>query len=171
MYEGFTELPQHEAYTELRRILLDMKCQLIITVPPDALEVRQGSWFGLTPVTMAKHLRFRFFTQDAGTRILSQAFWPTVLVASLIMFYTTCVTLLVIAATITTRFWTVPLLANPLSFVILALISLIGLLALLHLYGYLRRKNAVHKVLRLLKARGSPLHRSIKAARLQKSKH
>ena len=169
MHEGFTELPQQEAYTELRRILLDMKCQLVVTVPPDALEVRQGSWFGLTPVSMAKHLRFRLYGQEEGTRITGNAFWPTVLVASLAVFYTTCLILLIIAATIITNFWMIPLLTAPLSFVILGLLVIIGVLALLHMYGYMRRSNALNKVLRILKARGSALHRSIRAARIRKA--
>lgn len=168
MHEGFTELTQQEAYTELRRILLDLKCQLIITVPPDAIEVRQGSWFGLTPVSMAKHLRFRLYSQENGTRIVSRAYWPTVLVASLVVFYTTCLILLTVAATVITNFWMTPLLADPLSYVIIGLMGLIGILVLLHVYGYFRRTNALNKVLRLLKARGSALHRSIRAARVRK---
>jgi len=169
MHEGFTELAQHEAYTELRRILLDMKCQLVITLPPDALEVRQGSWFGLTPISMAKHLRFRLYSQENGTRIISQAFWPTVLVASLVVFYTTCLILLVIAATVITNFWSTPLLSDPLSYVIISLMGLICVLAMLHVYGYFRRTNALDKVLRLLKARGSPLHQSLRTARIRKT--
>ena len=169
MHEGFTELAQHEAYTELRRILLDMKCQLVITLPPDALEVRQGSWFGLTPISMAKHLRFRLYSQENGTRIISQAFWPTVLVASLVVFYTTCLILLVIAATVITNFWSTPLLSDPLSYVIISLMGLICVLAMLHVYGYFRRTNALDKVLRLLKARGSPLHKSLRTARIRKT--
>jgi hypothetical protein len=168
MHEGFTELTQQEAYTELRRILLDLKCQLVITVPPDALEVRQGSWFGLTPVSMAKHLRFRFYSEENGTRIVGHAYWPTVLVASLVVFYTTCLILLTVAATVVTNFWMTPLLADPLSYVLIGLMGLIGILVLFHVYGYFRRSNALNKVLRLLKARGSTLHRSIRAARIRK---
>jgi hypothetical protein len=169
MREGFTEFNHQEAYTELRRILLDMKCQLIITVPPDALEVRQGSWFGLTPLSMAKHIRFRLYGQEDGTRIGGHAYWPTVLVSSLVAFYTTCLILLAIAATVITQFWTTPLLSNPLSYVIIGLLGIIGILAILHLYAYFRRANALTKILRLLKARGSSLHRSIRVARIRKS--
>ena len=169
MHEGFTELAQQEAYTELRRILLDLKCQLIVTIPPDALEVRQGSWFGLTPVNMAKHLRFRLYSQENGTRIIGLAFWPTVLVASLVVFYTTCLILLTIAAMVVTSFWMTPLLSDPLNYVLISLLGIIGLLVILHVYGYLRRTNALNKVLRLLKARGTPLHQSIRAARIRKS--
>jgi hypothetical protein len=168
MHEGFTELPKKEAYIELRRILLDMNCQLVFMVPPDALEVRQGSWFGLTPVSMAKHLRFRLYGQEDGTLIKCQAFWPAVLVASLVVFYTACLALITIAATVITQFWTTPLLSAPFSFVILGLMGLIALLALLHVYAYLRRTNALTKVLRILKARGSILHRSVRAARIRK---
>ena len=168
MPEGLTELTQPEAYAELRRILLDMKCQLVITLPPDALEVRQGSWFGLTPSSMAKHLRFRLHSQEDGTRVVGQAFWPTVLVASLVVFYTACLILLIVAATVVTNFWVNPLLLDPLSYVIIVLLGLIGVLAMLHVYGYYCRTATLNKVLKLLKARGSPLHRSIRAARIRK---
>lgn len=169
MPEGFTELTKQEAYTELRRILLDMKCQLVLTVPPDAIEVRQGSWFGLTPVSMAKHLRIRLYSKGDGTQIVGQAFWPNVLVASLVVFYTACLILLMVAATVVTNFWLNPLLSDPLNFVIIILFGLIGVLALLHVYGYFRRSAALNRVIKLLKARGSPLHRHIRAARIRKS--
>ena len=169
MPEGFTELTQQEAYTELRRLLLDMKCQLVLTVPPDAIEVRQGSWFGLTPVSMAKHLRFRLYSKVDGTRIVGQAFWPTILVASLAVFYTTCLILLIIAATVVTNFWMNPLLSDPLNYVVIILFGLIAVLALLHVYGYFQRTVALNRVLKILKARGSPLHQRIRAARIRKS--
>lgn len=68
MLERITGLPLDDAYTELRRILLDKKCQILKMVPPYAIEVRQGSWAGVSPITMAKNLRFRLFQEKQVRR-------------------------------------------------------------------------------------------------------
>lgn len=168
MYEGLTELTVDDAYTELRRILLDMRCQLLWTIPPEAIEVRQGSWIGLSPVSMAKHLRFRLYHKDNSTRITSVAYWPMVLIASLVVFYSACFFLLGIITYIATQAWVIPLLRAPFGLVIITLFGIILLLAILHVYSYIKRSNAIQKILNLLKARGSPLHRRVKEARLRK---
>lgn len=168
MKESFTELPIEDAYAELRRILLDMKCQLLLTIPPNAIEVRQGSWVGFTPVNMAKHLRFRLYGEREGTRIQTIAYWPMVLTASLVVFYTACFVLLSVIASVMTQLWQIPLLLAPLGPVILGLIGLIIFLAIVHVYSYLLRSNVNNKILNLLKARGSVFHRQIKEARLRK---
>ena len=169
MQEGFTELSLNDAYAELRRILLDMKCQPLWTIPPDAIEVRQGSWVGLSPLSMAKHLRFRLYAESEGTRLEGIAYWPMVLIASLVVLYTSCFFLLGFVALLITQGGLIPLLRAPLGFVIIFLLGLVLLLAVLHIYSYHRRSSAVRRVLLLMKARGSPLHQQIRKARLRKS--
>ncbi len=170
MLEGFTELPLNDAYTELRRILLDMKCQLLWTIPPDAIEVRQGSWFGLSPISMAKHLRFRLFTESGGTRLEAVAYWPMILIASLISLYTACIFLLGLVAFLITQTGTIPLIGAPLGLIVLILGGIVTVLAMLHIYSYLLRSKAIQNILLLIKARGSPLHRKVREARIRKTK-
>ncbi len=169
MHEGFTELPLNDAYAELRRILLDMTCQPLWTIPPNAIEVRQGSWVGLSPLSMAKHLRFRLYSESEGTRLEGLAYWPMVLIASLVVFYTACFFLLGLVALLITQGGTLPLLSLPLGIVVLILIGIVLLLAGLHIYSYLKRSSAIRRIMLLMKARGSPLHRQIRKARLGKS--
>jgi len=169
MHEGFTELSLKDAYAELRRILLDMKCQLLRTIPPEAIEVRQGSWVGLSPLSMAKHLRFRLYVESNGTRLEGLAYWPMVLIASLVVFYTACFFLLGLIGLLITQSGTIPLLNAPLGLVVLILFGTVMLLAVLHIYSYLRRSSPLRQIMLLMKARGSPLHQQIRKARLRKS--
>jgi hypothetical protein len=170
MLEGFTELPLNDAYAELRRILLDMKCQLLWTIPPDAIEVRQGSWLGLSPTSMAKHLRFRLFSESEGTRLEAVAYWPMILIASLISFYTACIFLLGLVALLVTQAGTLTLLTAPFGLIVLILGGLVIVLGMVHIYSYLKRSKAIQNIMLLIKARGSPLHRKIREARIRKAK-
>lgn len=170
MIEGFTEFSIEDAYAELRRILLDMKCQPLWTIPPEAIEVRQGSWLGMSPVTMAKNLRFRLYPKNQGTRITSSAYWPMALSASFIALYSACFFLLSIIAYITIQMTSMPLINSPFGLFIIVLFGIVIILVLLHTYSYIKRSKALHKILNLLSARGSSLHRRIQEARLRKSR-
>ncbi len=169
MIEGYTELSQDNAYTELRRILLDFKCQILQTIPPEAIEVRQGSWLGVSPWTMAKHLRFRLYAEKEGTRLEGTAYWPMLLIASIIAFYTASFFLLGIVVLLITQGGTIALLSAPLGLVVLILGGIVIFLGALHIYSYQLKSNAIRKIMRLLKARGSLLHQQLREARLRKS--
>ncbi len=168
MLEEFTELALDDAYLELRRILLDMKCQFLWTIPPSAIEVRQGSWVGLSPVSMAKHLRIRLYGKTEGTQIVGIAFWPMVLIASLVVFYVACFFLLGIVILIVTNWGTISLLRTLFWPILLSLLGFVIFLVCIHIYCYVMRKNALRKIMNLMRARGSPLHRRIKNARLHR---
>jgi hypothetical protein len=168
MFEGFSELSLNDAYTELRRILLDMKCQPLWTIPPEAIEVRQGSWLGLSPSSMVKHIRFRLSRSADGTRLEGVVYWPLILTASLVIFYTACFFLLGFVALIITQGGMIPLFRTPFGTVVVSLILIVVLLSLIHFYSYLKRWTTPRQILLLMKVRGSPMHRRIRDARMRK---
>lgn len=161
MQEGFTELPIEDAYAELRIILQEMECQFLQTIPPNAIEARQGRWNGLTPVSMAKNLKFRLFNKSQGTRVEGSAYWPLELVAAILGFYSLCFFLMMVAIAILTNWFTFPLIGL-FGIIYVLLFSFFMILALIHIFCYLKRTVVIHQILNLLKARGSHLHRRIK---------
>jgi hypothetical protein len=167
MQEGFTEFRIEDAYTELRVILRDMKCQFLHTIPPNAIEARQGRWNGLTPVSMAKNLKFRLYNRTQGTQIESSAYWPLELIAAIIGFYSLCFFLMMVAMAILTNWFTLPLI-GVFGVIYLFLFGLFLLLALLHIFCYLKRVVVLHQILNLLKVRGSHLHQRIKEGHRRK---
>ncbi len=158
MSENTTSLSLTDTYLELWRTLITMGCQILKAIPPYAIAVRQGSWFGVFPESMAKHIRFELTPNTRGTKIRSDTYWPTVLAGCLAMGYTTCLFSLFLATIIFTQQSPVPLLRTPYGYVIMGLTGLVVLLVILHLYSYLGRNIVARRILITLRVRGSPLH-------------
>jgi hypothetical protein len=77
MLERTTSLPPNEAYEELRKILLKDKCKIIEEEPFKSILVEQGSWFGYSPKTFKKIIKFDFIPESTGTRIVSETSWTS----------------------------------------------------------------------------------------------
>lgn len=165
MQEKTTDLPIVDAYVALRRILIERKCQIVRASPPYSIVVQQGSWLGFSPKTMAKFIQFQLTPDGQGTRVRSVTYWSNILVGSLAIGYTACLFILSFAAIILLQSEVISLTSSPSGQLILALIGIIFLLILMHLYSYVRRTTITKKILALLKARGSPLHVKLTSVR------
>lgn len=69
MCETFTSVPIEEAYANLKKILLDNKCKLLVEDWPKSICVRQGSLSGVFPLSAKKVVSFYFYSEGSGTKI------------------------------------------------------------------------------------------------------
>ncbi|MFX1563761.1 MAG: hypothetical protein ACFFDP_10715 [Promethearchaeota archaeon] len=158
MQEETTDLPIVDAYVELRRILIERKCQIVRASPPNSIVVQQGSWLGFSPTTMSKFINFQLTTSGEVTKVRSVTYWSNILTGSLAMGYTACFFILGFASLILLNSEIIPFPGSPSGQLILSLSGIIFLLILMHLYSYVRRATITKKILTLLRVRGSPLH-------------
>jgi hypothetical protein len=57
------------AYSELKALLLEKNCRIIAEEAPVLISVRQGSLWGISPVTAKKNVNYRLAAVESGTRI------------------------------------------------------------------------------------------------------
>ncbi len=58
-----------KVYSKLKRLLLAKDCRIVGENVPTLILVRQGSLWGISPVTAKKNLNYRFDAVESGTRI------------------------------------------------------------------------------------------------------
>jgi hypothetical protein len=70
LVERNLDLEIHEAYADLKAVLLQKGCKVIAEKPPTFISVRQGSLWGVSPRTSKKVISYRFSSEDSRTRIV-----------------------------------------------------------------------------------------------------
>lgn len=167
MQENTTTLPIQDAYLALQRILSETRCTILRTIPPFSIEVLQGSWTGLSPGSMTKHIYFHLESESKGTRIQAKTYWPFSLIASLLGGYTACFFILLIAVFVLSPYTILPFVRTPSGLFFIGLGVLIFILGILHIYSYLGRSVSAQRILLTLRIRGSPLHMKRTKVRLR----
>ena len=69
MVELTVDLEIEKAYAELRALLLEKGCKIDAEEAPTLISVRQGSLWGISPLTAKKVVNCRLASVDSGTRI------------------------------------------------------------------------------------------------------
>ncbi|MBN1245132.1 hypothetical protein JXA31_06020 [Candidatus Bathyarchaeota archaeon] len=69
MVERTVGLEIEKAYADLKAVLLEKNCRIIEEEAPTFISVRQGSLWGISPLTAKKNVNYRFDAVDSGTRI------------------------------------------------------------------------------------------------------
>jgi hypothetical protein len=69
LVERTVRLEVAKAYTELKEFLLEKNCTIIAEEAPVFISVRQGSLWGISPLTAKKTLNYRLAAVDSRTRI------------------------------------------------------------------------------------------------------
>ncbi|MBN1357829.1 hypothetical protein JW988_03575 [Candidatus Bathyarchaeota archaeon] len=69
MVERNVGLEIEKAYAELKAVLLEKNCMINAEEAPVRISVRQGSLWGVSPVTAKKNVNYRLEAVDSGTRI------------------------------------------------------------------------------------------------------
>ena len=67
--ERIVSLEVGKAYAELKALLLEKNCRIIAEEAPVLISIRQGSVWGISPVTAKKTVNYRLASVDSGTRI------------------------------------------------------------------------------------------------------
>ena len=70
LLERNVKLEIHEAYENLKAVLLQKGCKVIAEEPPTFISVRQGSLWGISPRTSKKVVSCRLSPKDSETRIV-----------------------------------------------------------------------------------------------------
>ena len=69
LVERTVSLEIEKAYADLKAVLLEKNCKVIEEKAPVSISVRQGSLWGISPVTAKKNVNYRLDAVDSGTRI------------------------------------------------------------------------------------------------------
>jgi hypothetical protein len=69
LVERTVGLEIEKAYADLKAVLLEKNCRIIEEEAPTFISVRQGSLWGISPLTAKKNVNYRFDAVDSGTRI------------------------------------------------------------------------------------------------------
>jgi hypothetical protein len=69
LVERTVGLEVEKAYAELKAVLLEKNCRIIAEEAPVLISVRQGSLWGISPVTAKKNVNYRLASIESGTRI------------------------------------------------------------------------------------------------------
>jgi len=69
LVERTVDLKVEKAYAELNALLLVKNCRIIAEEAPVFISVKQGSLWGISPVTAKKKLNYRLAAANSGTRI------------------------------------------------------------------------------------------------------
>jgi len=59
-----------KAYADLKAVLLDKDCKIILEDPPKEILVQQGSLWGISPKTAKKTISVNLVTVDSGTKVI-----------------------------------------------------------------------------------------------------
>jgi hypothetical protein len=62
-------LEVEKAYAGLKAVLLEKNCRIIAEEAPTLISVRQGSLWGISPVSAKKKVDYRFASVEGGTRV------------------------------------------------------------------------------------------------------
>lgn len=60
-----------DAYTQLKTLLTQKECKILLEDPPKSLTVKQGSLWGTSPKTAKKAIHFQFSPNNSGTEVTS----------------------------------------------------------------------------------------------------
>jgi hypothetical protein len=69
LVERTVSLEIEKAYAGLKAVLLEKNCKIISEEAPTLISVRQGSLWGISPLTAKKNVNYRLASVDSGTRI------------------------------------------------------------------------------------------------------
>jgi hypothetical protein len=69
LVERTVSLEIKKAYADLKAVLLEKNCTIIAEEVPVLISVRQGSLWGISPLTAKKVVNYRLAAVDSGTRI------------------------------------------------------------------------------------------------------
>jgi len=69
LVERTVGLEVEKAYAELKALLLEKNCRIIAEEAPGLISVRQGSLWGISPLTAKKVVNYRLVSVDSGTQI------------------------------------------------------------------------------------------------------
>jgi hypothetical protein len=69
LVERIVSLEVEKAYGELKAVLLEKNCRITSEEAPVLISVRQGSLWGISPVTAKKTVNYRLASVDSGTHI------------------------------------------------------------------------------------------------------
>ena len=69
LVERTVSLEIEKAYADLKAVLLEKNCKVMEEKAPVSISVRQGSLWGISPVTAKKNVNYRLDTVESGTRI------------------------------------------------------------------------------------------------------
>ena len=69
LVERTVGLEVEKAYADLKAVLLEKNCRIVAEEAPVFISVRQGSLWGISPVTAKKNVNYRLAPADSGTRI------------------------------------------------------------------------------------------------------
>jgi hypothetical protein len=69
LVERTVSLEIEKAYAELKAVLLEKNCRITAEEAPAFISVRQGSLWGISPLTAKKNVNYRLASVDSGTRI------------------------------------------------------------------------------------------------------
>ena len=69
LVERIVSLEIEKAYAELKAILLEKNCRIMEEEVPVRITVRQGSLWGISPVSARKNVDYRLVSVEGGTRV------------------------------------------------------------------------------------------------------
>jgi hypothetical protein len=69
VFERTVNLDVEETYVKSRQLLLGKGCQVVSEEKPNAVVVKQGSLWGVSPKTAKKILTLRFSSSEGGTQV------------------------------------------------------------------------------------------------------
>ena len=69
LVERIVSLEIEKAYAELKAILLEKNCRIMEEEVPVRITVRQGSLWGISPVSARKNADYRLVSVEGGTRV------------------------------------------------------------------------------------------------------
>jgi len=69
LVERTVSLEIEKAYADLKAVLLEKNCTIIAEEAPVLISVKQGSLWGISPLTAKKVVNYRLAVTDSGTRI------------------------------------------------------------------------------------------------------
>jgi hypothetical protein len=69
LVERTVDLEIEKAYEDLKALLLKKDCRIIAEEPPALISVKQGSLWGISPLTAKKVVNYRLAPVDSGTLI------------------------------------------------------------------------------------------------------
>ena len=69
MVERTVSLEIEKAYAELKALLIKRDCRIIAEEAPTLISVKQGSLWGISPLTAKKVMNYRLAPVDSGTQI------------------------------------------------------------------------------------------------------
>jgi hypothetical protein len=70
LVERIVGLEIEKAYSNLKAVLLEKNCTITAEEVPTFISVRQGSLWGISPVTAKKNVNYHLDAVESGTRII-----------------------------------------------------------------------------------------------------